>query len=246
MKCVVQLLTIMSVGMLLLGAIRVAAVTIDDLGFTEENCAALRASGTTIPCECRLNTGNVKAFACYPNCCPKTEKFEGDRCHVENRLTWSVYEQQVCFPAPPREYTDDTPNCFYRGNIPKILSVTAAAGRTDFHFELSLLEEHKCHNLYVAECGSARVYRDDYRINTTDAVPRQCWLNCGPRSISPCTETDCWAHRGETHAVIRTWSMERQLPPGDYALVCYTMVSGDSVGSTLYQTAYAATSFKIS
>lgn len=226
----------------------VSSMSIDELGYNEENCKSIREDPSSIgfvPCECKLNTGILKAIPCYPNCCPKTEDYEGDRCHTENRLKWSVYEQQVCFPSPPKESIDDTPNCFYRGNIPKVFSVTAAAGFTKIEFELSLLTQHKCHNLYIAGCNSARVRLDDFRINTTDATPQHCWLRCSPKPLAECTEAECWAHRGETPAVVRSWTVQRQLSPGDYALVCYTMVQAEASESSLYQTAYSTIGFKV-
>lgn len=223
------------------------AVTISDLEYTEENCAALRADTSAlgyVPCACRLNTGNVQAVACYPNCCPKTSSFEGDRCHTENKEDWTVYEQHVCFEAPPSEYTDQTPNCFYRGNIPFIRSVSLEGGNTRIDFELSILEEHICHDLYIAACNTSRNIWDDFRVNTTDSPPKHCWLNCSPKVLSECTATSCWANRGRTEAVVHSWTLDRRLPVADYALVCYTMVNGTTVGSSLYQTAYASIGFK--
>ena len=113
------------------------ALTIDELGFTPTRCAAIRADVASfgfIPCPCRLNSGKVEAIPCFPNCCPKTEAFEGDRCHQENKLDWSVWEQQVCREQPPPEYLADNPNCFYRGNIPfiKQVSVFSDSIKLDF------------------------------------------------------------------------------------------------------------------
>lgn len=224
------------------------AVTLSDLGYTEATCAQYRAdaltSGTAVPCACRLNTGNVKAVACYPNCCPKTDSFEGDRCDEENKNSWTVYEQHVCFPSPAIEYTDQTPNCFYRGNIPLIKGVDLVNGNTRLQFELSILDEHSCDDLFIAACKSSRVVWDDFRINTTDPIPKYCWLSCAPVVVSPCTETSCWANRGQTDSVIHSWTLDRKLPAGDYALVCYSMLKGAAAGSSLYQTTYASIGFK--
>ena len=235
------------IALLALAVTRADAVTLQDLEYTEENCIALRADNSAlgfVPCDCRLNTGNVQAVPCYPNCCPKTSRFEGDRCHSENREEWSVYEQHVCFESPSAEYTDQTPNCFYRGNIPYIRSVGLDGGNTQINFELSILPEHICDDLYIASCNPKRVIWDDFRVNTTDPIPKYCWLNCSPKVVSPCTSTSCWANRGRTEAVVHSWTLDRRLPPGDYALVCYTMVRGASVGSELWQSAYASIGFK--
>ena len=234
---------------LLMGGLPVAkSLTLDELQYTEATCFEYRAeaisSGTAIPCPCRLNTGSVTASACYPDCCPKTDTFEGDRCHTENKATWTVYEQKVCYPSPPVEYTDQTPNCFYRGNIPLIKGNDVVDGKTHLTFELSIKDEHQCDDLYIAACNPERVIWDDFRINTTDAVPQYCWLNCAPKAVSECTATSCWANRGQTDSVIHEWTLDRQLPAGDYALICYTMVQGESVGSELWQTAYASIGFK--
>ena len=39
--------------------------------------------------------------------------------------------------------------------------------------------------------------------------------------------------------------MSQQLPWGDYALVCYTLMATASDGSTLYQQAYSSAFFRI-
>lgn len=236
----------MKIHFLFITAIVVSALTVDDLGLTEENCKQIRDDPSSfgfVPCPCRINTASVRAVACYPHCCPKTSVFEGDRCHVGNRLSWSVYEQQVCFESPPKETLEDTPNCFYRGNIPHITSATVTASSTRLEFELSILDSHICNNLYLTTCDISRLTNEYYRIDTADG--EQCWLRCSPEPLAPCTEFDCWAHRGETPSVIRHWTIPRALFPGDYALVCFTMVKGQSVGTELFQGAYASKSFKI-
>jgi ferredoxin-thioredoxin reductase catalytic subunit len=230
--------------------ISIHGLTINDIGFTAERCAAIRGDVQgfgSIPCPCRLNTGKVEAVQCYPNCCPKTLAFEGDRCHIENKLSWSVYEQQVCREQPPAEYLADNPNCFYRGNPPLINSATVTTTTTTLSFELSILDLHRCDNLFISKCNSLRdpFPAGNFRLNTTDAVPKHCWLKCPPTPLAPCTAESCVYHRGETRSVIRSWTLPVKLVPGDYALSCYTLVKGEAVGSSLYQNAYASTSFKI-
>lgn len=232
-------------------------LTIDDLGLTAENCASIRSNPSSsgigyIPCGCRLNTGNVEVSRCYPNCCAKTDVFEGDRCHIENKLDWTVYEQQVCREQPPVEYLADNPNCFYRGNPPLIHSVAftplgSAPTATVLTFELSILDQHKCDNLFISKCKNQRnsYPQNDFRVNTTDPVPKHCWLSCPPTPLAQCTAASCTYHRGETRSVIRSWSIAEKLLPGDYTMTCYTLVKGQSVGSTLFQNAYATSSFKV-
>ncbi len=226
----------------------VRAVTIDDLKLNEENCRTIRNNVALlgfVPCECRLNTGDVQPVQCYPNCCPRSAKFEGDRCHIENRLQWSPYEQTVCNPRPPIEFTSDTPTCFYKGNDPVINSVSTTATTTTINMGLSLFPTHKCLNLYVARCNNSRIDLYDFRINTTDVRPQYCWLGCPPGPVSPCTKESCWAHRGETPGVVRTWTLPQQLPRGDYALVCQSLMRHDAEGSVLYQDAFSQSFFRI-
>jgi hypothetical protein len=229
----------------------VAAVTIDDLKLNEETCRVIRnnaALAGSIPCDCRLNTGSQTPVRCYPNCCPRSTKFEGDRCHEQNRLTWSVYEQLVCEPRPPAEYTDDTPNCFYKGNTPDIHSAVTASGKTTIKFSLSLVDEHLCSNLYVAKCEDQRPSLfAGFRLNTSDPRPeyKYCWLPCSPPPVEECTATSCWAHRGKTHAKIHEWTLDKALGWGDYALVCQTLMQHVAEGSSLYQDAYASAFFRL-
>jgi hypothetical protein len=228
----------------------VQSLTIDEIGLTPERCAAIRADVKTfgfIPCPCKLNTGKVTAVPCFPNCCPRTDSFEGDRCHIENKLSWTVYEQQVCAERPPAEYLSDNPNCFYRGNTPQVNGVQVAPGLTNLAFELSILPEHLCNNLYVAKCKTSRdpFPAQDFRLNTTDPVPKQCWLSCPPTPLAPCTEASCLYHKGETRSVVRSWTIQDKIKPGDYALVCSTLVKGEAVGSSLYQNAYSTIAFKV-
>jgi hypothetical protein len=245
---------VLVVAVLLVGS--AVAVTIADLALNAANCATLRESATintqvTIPCACRLSTGVLTAVRCYPNCCPRVvDQFEGDRCHTENRLLWSVFEQTVCTPRPAAEYTDDTPNCFFKGNDPDIASAVASAGATTLKFTLSLRAEHHCSNLYIAECNASRagvgsVFRS-FRIKGTGLpLPDYCWLKCAPTPYVPCTSTECWAHRGETHANIREWTLPQQLPIGNYALVCQTLMQHVAEGSSLYQDAFSQSFFRI-
>lgn len=223
----------------------VVAVTIDDLSLNEANCAVIRRQiGTTIPCPCRLNTGNLRDPApCYPNCCPKTETFEGDWCHKENRLQWSVYDQLQCVEAPPAIYVDDSVNCFDQDAIPFITSVVAHNGVTELGFEMS--RSRLCNDLYLAACATSRVNMYDFRVNTTDTPPRHCWLACAPSDLEACTSYSCWAHRGQTASTVKSWTVSRQLPPGDYALVCKTLVSAAAVTHVLYQYAAAAAYFRV-
>lgn len=247
----VQRIVLVTTVLLLCGLIvrPTSAVTIDDLKLTPENCRVLRANVGlfgSVPCECRLSTGNVKPVQCYPNCCPRTPTFEGDRCHTENRLLWSPYEQLVCNPRPPAEYTDDTPNCFYKGNDPVIVSVdNTHKGETTFNFGLSVLPAHKCLNLYVARCNPERVDLYDFRLNTTRKDKPYCWLGCPPKPLAKCTEDSCWAHRGETPGVVKTWTMPRRLDHGDYALVCQSLMKHVAEGSVLYQDAFAQSYFRL-
>ena len=228
------------------------AVTIDDLQLNEETCRVLRnnagTSGLEIPCACRLNTGNPVAERCYPSCCPRTTTFEGDRCHDENRREWSVYEQLVCEPRPPAEYTDDTPNCFYKGNDPDLHSVTAAFGKTEVKFSLSLEATHECSNLFIAKCLDERPHwLNGFRLNTSDPRPefQYCWLPCQPPPLEECTATSCLWHRGKTHAKVHEWSIPSQLPWGDYAVVCQSLMQHVAEGSSLYQDAFSSTFFRI-
>jgi hypothetical protein len=229
----------------------VTGVTIDDLGYTEETCRIIRNSanlGGSIPCDCRLNTGTLEAVRCYPNCCPRTETFEGDRCHEENYLTWNVYEQQVCAPRPAAEYTDDTPNCFYKGNDPDIHSVGVQGSKTVFKFSLSILPEHRCDDLYVTKCLDFRPgLFNGFFLNTSDPRPAfsRCWLPCSPPALQECTATDCWSHRGITHPKIHEWEMDYALGWGDYALVCRTLMKHEAEGSALYQDAFSSAFFRL-
>lgn len=226
----------------------VRSQTISELGYTPERCATIRADPSAIgfvPCPCRLNTGLVQAVPCYPNCCPKTDTFEGDRCDMENRLSWTVYEQQICAERPQPEYIDDTANCFYRGNIPKVTSATAAGGVTNLGFQLSLRSDHRCNNLYVASCLPGRVGLDGFFVNTSDPVPQRCWQTCPPTPIQPCTASSCMYHHGETPAVVTSWTLPVQLLPNNYTLVCETFMHGDAEGTTLYQYAYAIIGFRV-
>ena len=231
---------------------RASGLTIDELGFTESTCAAIRANPSSlgyIPCECQLNTGNVQPFRCSPNCCPRSDTFEGHRCHYENRLTWSVYEQDVCVERPPAEYTDDTPDCFYKGNDPEIVAVTVQPSTLTTHlsFRLSIVPEHTCHNLYVSRCmenRSTSLLRS-FRLNNTADPIGYCWLDCAPAPLEPCTATSCTYNRGETHANIKEWTIGAALPPGDYALVCRTLRQHDAVGSTLFQDQFSQTFFNV-
>ncbi|CUI15597.1 Hypothetical protein, putative [Bodo saltans] len=221
------------------------ALTISDLALNAESCATLRNTpGATIPCECRLNTGKLQdPVPCYPNCCPKTDTFEGDWCDNENRLQWSVYDQLQCVEAPAAMYVDDSVNCFDQGTIPYITSVVAHAGVTQLAFELS--RRLTCNDLYIAPCKTGRVNLQDFRINTTDKPPRQCWLTCAPDEIEACTSYSCWAHRGQTASTVKSWTVQRQLPAGDYALVCKTLVSANAVTHVLYQYAAASAYFRV-
>ena len=221
----------------------VVAVTISDLALTPAACAVIRSQiGAQIPCVCKLSTGVLhNPTPCYPNCCPKTATYEGDWCHTENALQWSVYDQLECVEAPPQEYIDDTPNCFYANTAPYITSVAAAGGQTVFTFQLS--SHTTCNDLYVASCRTARHGLTDFRLNATDGSV--CWLPCGPTPYEPCTAGSCWAHRGKTPSVVNTWTVPRQLAPGHYALVCESLVSAAAVSHTLYQYAYASSPFQI-
>lgn len=221
------------------------ALTISDLALNAESCATLRNTpGATIPCECRLNTGKLQdPVPCYPNCCPKTDTFEGDWCDNENRLQWSVYDQLQCVEAPAAMYVDDSVNCFDQGTIPYITSVVAHAGVTQLAFELS--RRLTCNDLYIAPCKTGRVNLQDFRINTTDKPPRQCWLTCAPDEIEACTSYSCWAHRGQTASTVKSWTVQRQLRAGDYALVCKTLVSANAVTHVLYQYAAASAYFRV-
>jgi hypothetical protein len=235
---------------LLLTARVAHAVTVEELVLNEANCAAIRANVLLygyVPCACRLNTGNVVAYQCYPHCCPRTDTFEGDRCDMENNLTWSVYEQKVCIPKPQSEYLDDTANCFYKGNEPEITSVATAAGSTTLGFRLSVDPDLSCDDLFVAQCQTRRPGLYGYRLNTTTLpTPGQCWLPCAPSAIQDCTATACVANRGITPAVQQTWTLSTRLPIGDYALVCYTLMHYDAEGSTLYQETYSSSYFRVS
>jgi hypothetical protein len=238
------------VAVALLSAAPAAAVTVEELALNPENCAFIRLNVALfgyVPCPCRANTGNVLAFQCHPNCCPKTDKFEGDRCHSENRLLWTPYEQSVCVPRPPSEYTDDTPNCFDKGNNPIVKSVVAGGGTTFIGFELSITPKHQCDDLFVATCdvGHTRPGMFGFRLNTTDVPPRHCWIPCEPSPIMPCTQSSCVYNRGYTAAVVRDWTLATQLVPGTYALVCRTIMTYVLDTNTLYQYAYASTFFRV-
>ena len=84
-----------------------------------------------------------------------------------------------------------------------------------------------------------------YRINTTDLPPKHCWLACSPPPLSDCTAYSCPYNRGTTAAVVRDWTLNTQLTPGDYALVCKTLMKVVFDKNTLYQYAFASSSFKI-
>jgi hypothetical protein len=221
------------------------ALTIADLALNPETCATLRNTpGATIPCECRLNTGKLQdPVPCYPNCCPKTDTFEGDWCDKENRLQWSVYDQLQCVEAPAAIYVDDSVNCFDQGTIPYITSVVAHQGVTQLAFELS--RRLLCNDLYIAQCKTGRSNLQDFRVNTTDTPPRQCWLSCAPDEIESCSSYSCWAHRGQTASTVKSWTVQRQLAAGDYALVCKTLVSANAVTHVLYQYAAASAYFRV-
>ncbi len=238
---------VMFIVLLALAAAPAFSVTIADLALTPAACAVLRSTiGATIPCVCKLNTGELQnPVACYPNCCPKTATYEGDWCHKENELQWSVYDQLKCVEAPPKEFIDDTPNCFYANTAPYITSVVPAGGETVFTFQLSALST--CSNLYVSKCHDRREGLTDFRLNTSTTALHEdlCWLKCGPTPYEPCSASSCWAHRGKTASVVNTWTVPRQLPPGDYALVCESLVSAAAVSKTLYQFAYASSFFRI-
>ncbi len=163
MHCTLLLLAVL----LAVAATPAWSVTIADLALTPAACAVLRSSvGATIPCVCKLNTGDFQnPIGCYPSCCPKTATFEGDWCHKENDLQWAVYDQLKCVEAPPKEFIDDTPNCFYANTAPYITSVAAEGGETVFMFQLSALSS--CSNLYVSRCRSGRDGLTDFRLNTT-------------------------------------------------------------------------------
>lgn len=234
------------VAVVALLAVGVPALTISDLGYTEATCKVLRETiGATIPCACRLNTGKIKnPVPCYPNCCPKTATFEGDWCHTENRLSWSVYDQLQCVEAPPAMYVDDSVNCFDQNAIPYITSVHAGGGTTTLSFQLSA--SRLCNDLYIATCQTSRIQMYDFRINSTDRpTPRNCWLSCAPKEIAACTSYSCWAHRGQTASTVKTWTLSRQLPAGDYALVCRTLVQAAAVTHVLYQYAAASAYFRV-
>jgi hypothetical protein len=228
----------------------VHAITIEELELNPTNCAFIRSNVELfgyVPCPCRLNTGNVLAYQCFPNCCPKTSSFEGDRCHSENELDWTPYEQTICGERPPSQYLDDTPNCFDKGNNPVVTTASASAGSTALSFELSLRSDHHCDDLFVASCdvGHYRPGMFGYRINTTDLPPKHCWLPCAPPPLADCTSSSCIYNRGTTAAVVRDWTLPTQLAPGDYALVCKTLMKVVFDKNTLYQYAFASTGFKI-
>jgi hypothetical protein len=229
---------------------KVQAITIADLELTPANCEFIRNNQQLfgyVPCKCRLNTGNVQAYQCFPNCCPKNADFEGDRCHTENELEWTPYEQTICIERPPSEYLDDTPNCFDKGNNPVVTGATASSGKTTISFELSLRSDHKCDDLFVTTCdvGHTRPGMFGFRINTTDVPPKHCWLPCSPAPISACNSTSCIYNRGRTAPVVRDWTLSPQLVPGNYALVCKTLMQLVFDKNTLYQYAFAQTAFKI-
>src|SRR3989338_3291514 len=209
-------LLLVAVVALFSSSILVDAITIEELELNPVNCAFIRNNQQLfgyVPCPCRLNTGNVVAYQCFPHCCPKTADFEGDRCHTENELDWSPYEQTVCIERPPAEYLDDTPNCFDKGNSPVVKGASASGGSTTINFELSLRADHHCDDLYVALCdvGHSRPGMYGFRINPTDLPPKHCWLPCSPPSLSDCTATSCPYNRGTTAAVVRDWTLNTQL-----------------------------------
>ena len=223
------------------------ALTIQDLAINAAQCAVLSSTpGATIPCQCRVNTGLLQnPVPCFPNCCPKTSTFEGDWCDIENQLQWSVYDQQVCIEAPPAMYIDSTVNCFGMATAPFITGVDKSSGVTQLQFELSALMP--CFDLYITSCFWSRDPGSvtDFFVNTTDTPPRQCLLDCAPQPIEPCTAVSCWAHRGNTAPVVKSWTLTRQLDPGDYALVCKSLISANAVTSTLYQWAAVASYFRV-
>ena len=230
-------------------------VVLIEAQLTETECKALETSlfQTSLPCECRQNTEAESKIPtpCYPNCCPSSssDTFFGDRCHEENTDDWSTYEYTICMPKPRAEYLSDAHTCHYKGNEPVIKNVETGSSTTTLSFTLSDAPLLVCHTMYISQCAERRSDNQNQRdfLGRSFCLDKTCWLNCAPDPLAECvSDNECFYHRGRTGGSgVTQWVINKKLPPGSYALVCFTLRQHDAVGSSLFQNQYAQTVFKI-
>lgn len=224
-----------------------------------EACAALIAQqslaevATALPCECR--TFSRRAVPCHPSCCPKAAYYEGgDRCHQENRLAWSVWEQRACRPSTTQENYPGDGVCLYNGGNPfdVIAHDVAERAQTTLTFTLSKRAEHRCEDLVVSHCPAQRA-ADAARYRTerdSELAGEVCWSECPPLPLRECEEHNCPYNRGRTHPFITSWTVPRLTTGHVYLLSCMTTANGTSADSgeatagNINQTQFLPTAFR--
>eukprot|EP00759_Apiculatamorpha_spiralis_P012040 PhF_6_TR19132/c0_g1_i2/m.28144 len=222
------------------------AVTLNPI-MTATECEGLRSTTkdtSLLPCECRRSDPTV-ATACHPRCCPKSSVYTGDRCHAENTVLWSPYEQIVCRPPTTTQNFLNDGVCWRTYGSPNNVQATRISGGLRVTFLLSLLEQHRCVDLFIAPCKSQRGALSDVLLRKSTG---DCWMPCPSYPILPCTSSSCSVNRGQTSPYVREWQNVPDLPTGNYALVCQSVSKISTTSSNqaeVNQTQFSATPFYI-